>query len=82
MDLITVGPLEIVIILLIAFLLLGPEKLPDIAAKAGKIYRNLTRSAEDMTRTIKEDIEAETREVKRDLKEKPADSDNPPDRKL
>jgi Tat protein translocase TatB subunit len=78
MDFITIGPLEILVILLIAFLLLGPEKLPDIAAKAGKIYRNLTRSAEEMTKTIKEDIEAETMEVKRDLREKQADSSNPP----
>jgi Sec-independent protein translocase protein TatA len=59
MDFFGVGPLEIFLILLLAFLFFGPEKLPEIATKIGRIYRNLTRATSEINRTINEEISLE-----------------------
>ena len=73
MDFISVGPLEIVVILVIAFLLVGPEKLPDLAAKAGKLYRKFFHAAGELTKTINEDIIAESK-AEQEKFETPADN--------
>jgi Sec-independent protein translocase protein TatA len=59
MDFMGIGPLEIILILLLGFLFFGPEKLPGMAAKAGKWYRNFTRAANNFTKTLNEEIEQE-----------------------
>ena len=59
MDFMGIGPLEILVILLLAFLFFGPEKLPEIAAKAGQVYRNIKKASFDVTRTIASEIPAE-----------------------
>jgi sec-independent protein translocase protein TatA len=59
MDFFGIGPLEIVLILVLAFLFFGPEKLPEIAAKIGNIYRNLTKSTSDFTKAINDEIALE-----------------------
>jgi sec-independent protein translocase protein TatB len=67
MDFIGIGPLEIVLILVLAFLFLGPEKLPGIAARAGKIYRNFKQAASDITKTVTEEIATEQKTITEDL---------------
>jgi sec-independent protein translocase protein TatB len=59
MDFFGVGPLEIFLILILAFLFFGPEKLPGIAKKIGTIYRNLTKTTSEITRAINEEISLE-----------------------
>jgi sec-independent protein translocase protein TatA len=39
----SLGPAEILVILVIALLVFGPDKMPDIARKAGEGYRELKR---------------------------------------
>ena len=39
----TPGPLELIIILVIALLILGPGKLPDVGAALGKSIRSSAR---------------------------------------
>jgi sec-independent protein translocase protein TatA len=39
----SLGPAEILVILVIALLVFGPDKMPDIARKAGQGYRELKR---------------------------------------
>lgn len=81
MDFIGIGPLEIILILVLGFLFFGPEKLPGIAAKAGRWYRNFTRAANNFTRTINEEIEEEAKQIKDDIeKEDTKPTPNPPEK--
>jgi sec-independent protein translocase protein TatB len=67
MDFMGIGPLELILILILAFLFFGPEKLPGMAAKAGRLYRNFRKSASEWGKTISEDLSSET-EAKKETK--------------
>lgn len=43
-----VGPLEILVIAVIALIVFGPEKLPDMARNAGRFLSDLRRVATDV----------------------------------
>ena len=45
----TPGPLELVIILVIALVILGPGKLPDVGASLGKSIREFRKASSDIT---------------------------------
>jgi TatA/E family protein of Tat protein translocase len=59
MNFLGMGTLELLLILIFAFLFFGPEKLPEIAAKAGRLYRNLRKATSDLGRSITEEISEE-----------------------
>ena len=59
MDFMGIGPLEIILILVLGFLFFGPEKLPGMAAKAGKWYRNFTRAASSFSKALNEELQDE-----------------------
>ncbi len=44
-----IGPGELILILIIALVVLGPGKLPDVAASLGKSMREFRRAASDVT---------------------------------
>jgi len=44
-----IGPGELILILIIALVLLGPGKLPDVAASLGKSVREFRKAASDVT---------------------------------
>ena len=44
----TPGPLELVIILVIALLILGPGRLPDVGAALGKSIREFRKASSDL----------------------------------
>ena len=67
MDFMGIGPFELLLVLIIGFLLLGPDKLPEMAAKAGRLYRNLKRATSDLTKTVTEDLSAEKSTLSEDL---------------
>jgi sec-independent protein translocase protein TatA len=43
-----IGPLELVIVLVIALVVLGPGKLPDVGAALGKTIREFRQAAGDL----------------------------------
>jgi TatA/E family protein of Tat protein translocase len=51
----TPGPLELVIILVIALLVLGPGKLPDVGAALGKSLREFRKASSDIQDAVKVD---------------------------
>ena len=51
----TPGPLELVIILVIALLILGPGKLPDVGAALGKSIREFRKASSDLGDSMKVD---------------------------
>jgi Tat protein translocase TatB subunit len=61
MDFMGIGPFELLFILILAFLFFGPEKLPDMAAKAGRWYRNFRKATFDISKTLSEEISTETK---------------------
>ena len=66
MNFLGIGPLEIVIILILAFLFFGPKNLPGMAAKAGNLYRNFRKATFDLTKTITDDMASE-KDIRDDL---------------
>jgi TatA/E family protein of Tat protein translocase len=63
------GPLEILLILVLGFLFFGPEKLPQMAAKAGRLYRNFKKATFDLSKSISSEVEYDEKTIKEDLSE-------------
>jgi TatA/E family protein of Tat protein translocase len=53
----TPGPLELVIILVIALLILGPGRLPDVGASLGKSIREFRKASSDVQEAVKVDVD-------------------------
>ena len=51
----TPGPLELVIILVIALVILGPGKLPDVGASLGKSIREFRKASSDVQESVRID---------------------------
>jgi sec-independent protein translocase protein TatA len=51
----TPGPLELVIILVIALLVLGPGKLPDVGAALGRSIREFRKASSDIQEATRVD---------------------------
>lgn len=69
MSFLGMGPLEILLILILGFLFFGPEKLPQMAAKAGKLYRNFRKATFDLSKSITSEVDSEGKTLKEDLSE-------------
>ena len=52
MEFLNASPLEIIVILIVAFVILGPERVADVASSLGRITRNLRSNTADLTREI------------------------------
>ena len=55
-----IGPGELILILIIALVVLGPGKLPDVASSLGKSVREFRKAATDVTEAGKLDAGAST----------------------
>ena len=53
----TPGPLELVIILVIALLILGPGKLPDVGAALGKSIREFRKASSDVQDAVNVNVD-------------------------
>jgi Tat protein translocase TatB subunit len=60
-----IGMPELLVIAVVALLVVGPKKLPDIAKALGKGLSEFRRAADGATETIKETLK--TDELKRDM---------------
>lgn len=67
---------EIIIILLIALVVLGPTRLPELARKAGRLANELRQAARDVTRGLEAEV-AELREVRDELQSQVDDLKKP-----
>jgi TatA/E family protein of Tat protein translocase len=56
-----IGPGELILILVIALVVLGPGKLPDVAASLGKSIREFRRAATDVSDAGKLDAQPASR---------------------
>lgn len=53
----TPGPLELVIILVIALLILGPGKLPEVGSALGKSIREFRKASSDVQDAVKINVD-------------------------
>lgn len=67
------GPLgvpEMILIFVVALLLFGPRKMPQIGRSLGRAIGEFRRASNEFKRTIEDEVAAdELREVERDLKD-------------
>jgi TatA/E family protein of Tat protein translocase len=69
------GMPELMMILVLALLLFGPKKLPEIGKQVGKALGEFKRASNDLKRTIEDEMEKATSAVKIDDPPKdPSDS--------
>jgi TatA/E family protein of Tat protein translocase len=55
-----IGPLELIIVLVIALLVLGPGKLPEVGSALGKSIREFRKAATDVQEATRLDASAPT----------------------
>lgn len=64
-----IGPTELILIFVIALLVFGPRKLPEIGKTVGKALREFRKASEDIKAKIEEEIQAsEITELNKEIK--------------
>ena len=58
-----IGPMEIAIVLIIALVIVGPKKLPELGKSLGQTLGQFKRASEDFKRSWEEEVEVEKRRV-------------------
>lgn len=68
------GATELIVILVLALILLGPKRLPDVASGLGKAIRQFRKATKDLTEQldIDDEVKAPFRELKAALRDEPA----------
>ncbi len=57
MDFFGIGPMEILLVLVVALIIFGPGRLPEIARKAGKAMRTVRKATFDLTAEVTKELE-------------------------
>ena len=76
----SIGGPELLLIFIIALLIFGPRKLPEVGKTIGKGLAQFKRAAFDFKRSLETEVEEETKElkqVKKDLKDTGRDLKEP-----
>jgi len=72
----SIGLPELVVIFIIALLVFGPKKLPEVGKTVGKAIREFKKSTEDIKDKFEEEIRAEEfQSLKDELKKDPKEDD-------
>jgi sec-independent protein translocase protein TatA len=73
----TPGPLELIIILVIALIILGPGKLPDVGASLGRSIREFRRASSDIQEATRVDTPPPARPPETPTSDRPATPGSP-----
>ena len=66
----SIGPTELILIFVVALLVFGPKKLPEIGKSIGKAVREFRRTSEELKGRIEEEIQAsEVKDLGRELRD-------------
>lgn len=64
-----IGPAELILIFVIALLVFGPKKLPEIGRSVGRALREFKKTSDEIKGRIEEEIEAsEIKDIGKDIK--------------
>lgn len=72
MDILGIGPMELILILIVALMVFGPDRLPQIGAKLGRAMRDMrkaTRAISDEINSTRAAIEAPVKELAEPFKD-------------
>lgn len=72
-----IGSTELLVILVVALIVLGPSKLPDVAKSLGKALGEFRRVTTDVKRTIEMEAEAAEQKAKAEAARKELFGDSP-----
>ena len=64
-----IGPLELVVIFIVALLAIGPDKLPAYAQKLGLALREFRKVSADVTKDVRESVIEPLEEAQKPLRE-------------
>ncbi|MDQ0220823.1 twin-arginine translocase TatA/TatE family subunit [Peribacillus cavernae] len=64
-----IGVPGLILILIVALIVFGPSKLPEIGRAVGNSLREFKRATSDLTNDITEDIKEDINKAKKDSKE-------------
>jgi len=62
MNVFGVGPLELALVAIVAVIVLGPERIPEVAVQVARVVRSLREFATDATSGLRSELDALTRE--------------------
>jgi sec-independent protein translocase protein TatA len=66
----SIGPAELILIFIVALLVFGPKKLPEIGKSVGKAIREFKRTSEEIKGRIEDEIQAsELKDAAKDLRD-------------
>jgi sec-independent protein translocase protein TatA len=54
---------ELLVIMLVVFLVFGPEKMPEMARKAGRMMNQMKKASSDLTREFKKETSVLEKEI-------------------
>ncbi|MBI2288127.1 MAG: twin-arginine translocase subunit TatB, partial [Chloroflexi bacterium] len=57
------GPLEILLILIVALIIWGPGRIPEIARTLGRMVRSLRKLSSEFTTTITKELDAAEKQL-------------------
>jgi sec-independent protein translocase protein TatA len=57
-----IGPMELIVILLVALLIVGPKRLPEVGRSIGKSLRELRRATEEVRYSFESSQDDESQE--------------------
>ncbi len=64
----SIGPAELILIFVIALIVFGPKKLPEIGRSVGKALREFKKTSEEIKGRIEEEIQAsEIKDIGKDI---------------
>ena len=58
MDFLGIGPLELIVVLIIAFIVVGPERLPELARSIGKTLSDVRALSQGLTNEWQREIDS------------------------
>lgn len=64
MDFMGIGWMEVLVILVLALIVLGPDKLPEISRSLGKTVREIRQSVNEATRVLTEEEPEDARRTR------------------
>ena len=72
MDILGIGPLELLFILIIALVFIGPDKLPQMGAKLGRSVKDMRRATCEFSREVdvaRQSVESPINDIKQPFQE-------------
>ena len=62
-----IGPMELIVILLVALVIVGPKRLPEVGRSIGKSLRELRRATDEVKYSFEASLDDDEREADGDV---------------